>query len=165
MIRRFEEAVRATIKNTMKSSNNNDGRFGIEKQCVEFARRWLYKNKGMIFGDVKIAANIWDNINFYSQISSGDRVPVANFTNGALQSPRVGDLIIYGEQYLTTGHVSVVVEMDASLGVIFVYEQNFENVYEHPHQKRSIRFINKNGRCWLLDNFIIGWKSPQEINN
>ncbi len=159
------EVLRATINITMKSSNNNDKCFGIEKQCVEFARRWLYKNKGMVFDDVKIAANIWDNINFYSQVSSGYKVPVTNFTNGALQPPRVGDLIIYGERYLTTGHVSVVVEIDISLGVILVYEQNFENVYEHPHQKRSIRFIYKNGRCWLLDNFIIGWKSPQETNN
>lgn len=153
-----------SLENTMKSSNNN-GRFGIEKQCVEFARRWLYKNKGMVFGDVKVAANIWENINYYSQIPGGERVPVTNFTNGSLQPPRVGDLIIYGEQYLTTGHVSVVVEIDISLDVILVYEQNFENVYEHPHQKRSIRFINENGHCWLLDDFVIGWKSPQETNN
>ena len=32
---------------------------GIKWQCVEFARRWLIQNRGMTFGDVDVAADIW----------------------------------------------------------------------------------------------------------
>ena len=146
---------------TMKTANNADNSLGLDKQCVAFARRWLHKNKGMVFGDVQIAADIWANVNFYRLVASGKRIPVTSVPNGGSCLPQVGDLIIYGEKYRMTGHVSVVVNIDTSSDMVLIYEQNFENIYQYPHQERFIHFINKRGRYWLLDDFILGWKSLQ----
>ena len=33
---------------------------GIKWQCVEYARRWLLEEQGVVFGDVEIAADIWE---------------------------------------------------------------------------------------------------------
>ena len=35
---------------------------GIKWQCVEYARRWLLHEYGVVYGDVDIAADIWDTI-------------------------------------------------------------------------------------------------------
>ena len=156
--------IKTMLQNARKGNTSEDGLTGTTKQCVAFARRWLYENKGMVFDEVKIAANIWDSINFYTQISTGERAPLVNFVNGSPQPPKEGDLIIYGEQFLKTGHVAIVADVDVVLGEIIVYEQNYNNVYEHPHQKRLIRFINNEGRYWLLDDFIIGWKSLEKTS-
>ncbi len=32
---------------------------GIKWQCVEYARRWLLINKKVVYGDVDVAADIW----------------------------------------------------------------------------------------------------------
>ena len=37
----------------------NDIYTGIKWQCVEYARRWLLQERGVVFGDVDIAADIW----------------------------------------------------------------------------------------------------------
>lgn len=143
----------------MNLNNENSGPFGIEKQCVEFARRWLCLNKGLIYDEVNIAADIWHKINYYKRVSDGKQRPVFNIANGSAQQPHPGDLIIYNENYLSTGHVSVIVNIDQPAESVCLHEQNFGNEYHLPHQERCIPLINHKGNFWLLDNHLIGWKS------
>jgi len=136
--------------------------FGIKRQCVEFARRWLYENKGMIYQDVVIAADIWDKVNCYTRLLDARKIPVESIINGSLQLPRSGDLIIYSEKYMNTGHVSVVVNVNELKGLIELREQNFDNHQQLPFQQRSISFAFHKQRYWLLDSYLLGWKSIKE---
>jgi len=143
-------------------SVNAGNDLGIKKQCVEFARRWLYENKGMIYQDVVIAADIWDKVNCYTRLLDARKIPVENVINGAFQLPKPGDLIIYSEKYMNTGHVSVVVNVSELNGLIDLLEQNFDNHQQLPNQQRSISFTFHKQRYWLLDSYLLGWKSIEE---
>jgi len=147
------------------SENTKYGYFGIEKQCVEFARRWLCQHRGVLFGDVLIAADIWDKISYYTNILTGEQCPIFNIANGSESLPVAGDLLVYGEQYMSTGHVSVVVFSDYASKQICVYEQNFANQYQQPCQQRRIDFIKYKNRYWLQEKYLFGWKSLQDFNH
>jgi glutathionylspermidine amidase/synthetase len=131
-------------------------------QCVEFARRWLCKKMGLVFSDVDIAADIWDKICFYTHVSDGRRIPVHSIVNGAACPPKVGDLIVYGEKYLTTGHVAVTTDVDLGEGMIHVREQNYDNQHLPDNHVRHIPLIRNADTYWLLDAHLIGWKQIQE---
>lgn len=146
----------------MKTGFQKISCFGIKKQCVEFSRRWLYINKGVIYQDVKLAADIWNEVNFYTRISDGIEVEVSSIVNGAECLPRIGDLIIYSEKFMSTGHVSVVVNVNNVDDLIELHEQNFDNHYQLPNQKRCISFVFYNDAYWLLDSYLLGWKSMRE---
>jgi len=130
-------------------------------QCVEFARRWLSSNTGLVYGDVDIAADIWDKIDYYTRVVDGRQVPVVNVLNGAPRPPGFGDLIIYSEKFLDTGHVAVITGVDLQTGLVKVGEQNYANQYHPPYQLRHIPMISKDDRYWLLDGYLLGWKQLQ----
>lgn len=131
-------------------------------QCVEYARRWLRDEMGLVYEDVNIAADIWDKVNFYTRVADGSRLPVRSVLNGATQPPNVGDLIVYGEKYLATGHVAVTSEVDMETGMISVCEENFVDQHHIPGHNRRIPLITHANRYWLLDGHIIGWKKVLE---
>lgn len=133
---------------------------GIEWQCVEFARRWLLKNKGVVYGDVNIAADIWQ-LNTVTRIADNQSLTLQTYPNGASRLPKIGDLLIYAQAYLGTGHVAVVTEVDLKQGHIKVAEQNFTNEIWPGDYARQIAFIHKDNRYWLLDSYLLGWKSIQ----
>lgn len=136
-----------------------DDRFtGIKWQCVEYARRWLLTNKGMVYGDVDIAADIWGKITYFTVIEDGSQVSTVNILNGATETPQVGDLLVYGKDFLGTGHVAVVTEVGANHSFVKVAEQNFANAKWPGNYARTIDIVEKNGRFWLLDPYILGWK-------
>ena len=151
----------------IKGDINTDGDyaydFGIDKQCVEFARRWLYLNSGMVFDEVTTASDIWECIHYYRQVSDGKKLPVSSIPNVSALIPKIGDLIIYDKKYLMTGHVSVVVKVDPDACQVIVHEQNHGNLYRYPHQERLITLIQKKGKYHLLDEYLIGWKSLADI--
>jgi hypothetical protein len=130
---------------------------GIKWQCVEFARRWLIRNRGLTFGDVDTAADIWA-IDSFTRLVDGSKVPVANQLNGSNSLPQKGDLLIYAKEYLGTGHAAVVLDVDSAKGLIRVGEENYENRKWPANYARSIEFIARNGRYWLLDAYLLGWK-------
>jgi hypothetical protein len=130
---------------------------GIKWQCVEFARRWLMHNRGLTFGDVDTAADIWA-IDSFTRLSDGSKVAVANQLNGSNALPQKGDLLIYAKEYLGTGHAAVVLEVDRKKRLIRVGEENYQNKKWPANYARSIEFIAKNGRYWLLDAYLLGWK-------
>lgn len=130
---------------------------GIKWQCVEFARRWLIRNRGWTFGDVNTAADIW-KLDTYTRLADGTELFVTNHLNGSKQKPRRGDLLIYAKEFLGTGHVAVVVEVNAAQGYLRVGEQNFENRKWPASYARTIPLLKKDGRYWLLDAYLLGWK-------
>jgi glutathionylspermidine amidase/synthetase len=134
---------------------------GIRWQCVEFARRWLLVNKGVVYGDVDYAYDIWDKINHYQSVADKKPVPVVNIPNGASQPPRVGDLLIYSKDFLGTGHVAVVTAVDANNDRLQVGEQNFDNRQWSGDHARAIDMTFQHGRYWVLDPYLLGWKRMQ----
>lgn len=131
---------------------------GLPWQCVEFARRWLIQTHDLIFADVPTAANMWNDIDYLTQVSNNKIVPLDSHTNGSHSKPVIGDLIIYSEAFLGTGHVAVVVGYDSDAGVIHVAEQNYSDRPWQGDYCREIPLLEIDGRWWLLEPFLIGWK-------
>ena len=138
--------------------NRVDGTFtGIQWQCVEYARRWLLINHGVVFGDVDIAADIWGH-DQVTRVADGASLPLSSYVNGSKELPQVGDLLIYAREFLGTGHVAVITEVDANTGRIAVAEQNYLNDAWSGEHARHIEMLLRDGQYWLLDPFLLGWK-------
>jgi glutathionylspermidine amidase/synthetase len=132
---------------------------GIKWQCVEFARRWLLTNQGVVYGDVDIAADIWDKITVVTRVADGKKLTLESYLNGSTQAPQKGDLLIYARAYLRTGHVAVVTKVDLTTGVVQVAEQNFTNQkWVDNNYAREIDLVIKGEQYWLLDAYLLGWK-------
>ena len=140
-------------------NNTVDGTFTGEKwQCVEYARRWLLRKRGAVFGDVDIAADIWTKIDRLTRVSDQTEIPLEARLNGSDRPPQVGDLLIYAKAFYDTGHVAVVLDVDPVARLINVGEQNFDNKPWPGTHARRIEYIEKDGKIWLLDPYLIGWK-------
>jgi len=131
---------------------------GLKWQCVEYARRWLLINQGAVFGDVGTAADIWTNIDRLTRVSDQTVVPLVACLNGSEQPSQFGDLLIYAKAFYGTGHVAVVLGVDPTQKLIWVGEQNFDNQPLTGSHAREVEFIEKEGRFWILDPYLIGWK-------
>lgn len=131
---------------------------GIKWQCVEYARRWLLVNQGVVYGDVDVAADIWQ----LDIVTSSDKKIQKHFEsilNGDTHRfVQHGDLLIYSRAFLGTGHVAVVVEVDAKNQRVYLAEQNFDNNKWDGNSARDIPYVIHEGRMWLLDPYLIGWK-------
>ena len=138
--------------------NQESGTYtGIKWQCVEFTRRWLISQHGLTFGDVDVAADMWALQNL-TKLSDQSSVALKTFENGAKQAPKRGDLLIYGREYLGTGHAAIVLHVDRLRGTVLVAEQNFKNQKWPGKYARTIHLIQKEGRYWVLDPYLLGWK-------
>lgn len=133
---------------------------GIKWQCVEFTRRWLIHHHGLTFGDVDVAADMW-KLPFFTRLRDKSEVAIKTYENGSTSMPRHGDLLIYAKEYLGTGHAAVVLEVDLVKDRIRVAEQNYKNQNWTGHYARKIDLINKSGRYWLLDAYLLGWIRTQ----
>lgn len=142
----------------VREPNRVNGTYtGIKWQCVEFARRWLLDDRGVVFGDVDTAADIW-GIDFVTRVSDNAQLALLTFLNGSFRAPQVRDLLIYTKEYLNTGHVAVVTDVDLEAGFVEVAEQNFLNRNWPEDYARRITFVRKDGRYWILDQYLLGWK-------
>jgi hypothetical protein len=140
-------------------ANKVDGNFtGIKWQCVEFARRWLLKNKGFTFASVDTAADIWPKIASVTRVADKHEFPLQSHVNGSNAPPQGGDLLVYANAYLNTGHVAVITEVDLRSGAIRVAEQNLRNEKWPDNYSRAIPLVVHEGNYWLLDAYLIGWK-------
>jgi len=131
---------------------------GMEWQCVEFARRWLYRTHGLVFESVDNAYNIWDSITDLVDVKTGTRQNLKNLSNGSAESPQRGDLLIWSADYLGTGHVAIVVRVDQQEGYVEVAEQNFLNQAWPGSYARRIPLQQREGGVWLDDDYLLGWK-------
>ena len=59
---------------------------GYKWQCVEFVRRYLYLNHGMVFTDVGMAYEIF-SLRFYVKWSMMPYYPLQAFANGCKRKP------------------------------------------------------------------------------
>ena len=59
---------------------------GYKWQCVEFARRWLYINKGQTFNDVAMAYEIF-KLRSIRDVVNNTELPLNAFANGVASSP------------------------------------------------------------------------------
>lgn len=134
---------------------------GIKWQCVEYARRWLLVNKGVVYGDVDIAADIW-GLDFVTRVKDKQKFKLVSFTNGDKNQPQVGDLLIYAKAFLKTGHVAVISKIDTQSQNIEVAEQNYNNTKWPGDFARNIPYIERDGQYWILDPYLIGWKRVSE---
>lgn len=135
---------------------------GIKWQCVEFARRWLLRNRGVVYADVDVAADIWDRVDHVKRPVDGVRFRLASFPNGADQPPRTGDLLIYSRRYLGTGHVAVVTRVKPREGFVEVAEQNYRNEAWPGKYARRIPIAARGGGYWLDDPYLLGWKRIED---
>jgi glutathionylspermidine amidase/synthetase len=69
---------------------------GYKWQCVEFARRWLYVNKGYIFNNVAMAYEIFE-LTSVRDLATNTELPLYAFKNGATRPPEIGSLLIWKE--------------------------------------------------------------------
>ena len=140
------------------SPNKSNGTYtGIKWQCVEYARRWLLVNKGVVYGDVDVAADIW-GLDFVTRIKDKAELKMSSYPNGNEKLPEVGDLLIYAKAYLNTGHVAVISSVDTKTRTIQVVEQNYYNTKWKNDYARSISYVEHDKKIWLLDAYLLGWK-------
>ena len=136
---------------------------GYKWQCVEFARRWLYLNKGYTFDDIAMAYDIF-HLRSVRVISSNELLPLHSFNNGSIRRPEPGCLLIWDEggEFEKTGHVAIV--SDVHDDHIYFVEQNMYNhvwpegqTYSRSHKVS----IDENGgyfiHCEFDNTQLLGW--------
>jgi hypothetical protein len=115
-------------------------------------------NYGVVYGDVDFAIDIWDKINHYTNVKTNVKVKLQSYVNGSSNAPVRGDLLIYAKALLGTGHVAVITRVDKHNQRIFIGEQNYKNKKWTADFARSVEYVNKDGRYWILDEYLVGWK-------
>ena len=131
---------------------------GIKWQCVEYARRWLLANQDVVYGDVDIAADIWQLASVTSADKKTKKLFISILNGNAEHGLQRGDLLIYSRAFYGTGHVAVVLKIDEAKQRIYLGEQNFDNGLWKGEYAREIPYIMREGAIWLLDAYLIGWK-------
>lgn len=136
---------------------------GYKWQCVEFARRWLYINKGYIFNDVAMAYDIF-RLRDARDLINNQTLPLNVFKNGSQKRPEAGCLLIWdqGGEFEETGHVAIITEVFEDK--IHIVEQNmdFHRWPQGQNYSREIKAkIGNKGDYWLHcpsnDSTILGW--------
>lgn len=142
---------------------------GMKWQCVEFARRWLLLRKGVIFGSVDTAADMYTQVQCVKRIADGKFYPVKAFPNGSPSPPPVGALLIYSvaEPDYPVGHVNVITEVSTSSPssmYVRVGEQNWSFGKWKGNYNRQIPLKLTNKNYWIsdVDDNIKGWLVVQE---
>ncbi|MDC0609223.1 bifunctional glutathionylspermidine amidase/synthase [Vibrio sp.] len=99
---------------------------GHKWQCVEFARRWLYLNRGLVFTDVPMAYDIF-SLRHLRRVEDDALLPLQAFKNTSKKKPEAGSLLIWEAlgDFDVTGHVAVITEVHPDK--IRIAEQNLEH--------------------------------------
>ncbi|BDH47284.1 bifunctional glutathionylspermidine amidase/glutathionylspermidine synthase [Salmonella enterica subsp. enterica serovar Choleraesuis] len=135
---------------------------GYKWQCVEFARRFLYLNYGMVFTDVRMAYEIF-SLRYLRQVVNDNILPLQAFANGSARAPVAGALLIWqqGGEFEETGHVAVITQV---LGdKVRVAEQNVIHQPLPAGQQwtRELALHGRDGKYTIQDTFddteILGW--------
>jgi len=160
----YASATKADLPDRQAYHSHVDGVFmGYKWQCVEFARRWLYLGKGVIFDDVPMAYDIF-RLRSVRVVRDGTRLPLRSFRNGAKRWPEPGCLLVWDEggEFDITGHVAVVTEVSADR--VRCVEQNVENRVWPAGQAFSRELqatVGPDGGYWIDCSYgdaqILGW--------
>lgn len=146
-----------------------DGAYmGYKWQCVEFARRWLYINKGYIFNDVAMAYDIFE-LRSVRDVKHNTTLPLHAFVNGSSRHPEPGCMLIWGEggEFERTGHVAIVTEV--SNDYVRIAEQNVDHQIwpNGRNYSRELKAtVTNDGEYWVSCSFgnakILGWMLQTE---
>ena len=136
---------------------------GYKWQCVEFARRWLYINKGQIFNDVAMAYEIF-KLRSIRDVVNNTELPLNAFANGSLRRPEIGSMLIWDEggEFAHTGHIAIVTEVFDDKICVAEQNMNFTPWPAGQHYSREIEAkVGIKGDYWLkcafTDSTILGW--------
>lgn len=82
----------------------DDEYMGHKWQCVEFARRFLFLNYGVVFTDVGMAWEIF-SLRFLREVVNDNILSLQAFPNGSPRAPVAGALLIWdkGGEFKDTG--------------------------------------------------------------
>ncbi|MGE0621937.1 MAG: bifunctional glutathionylspermidine amidase/synthase [Pseudomonadales bacterium] len=160
----YETADERKLPNRSAFRSYLDGIYmGYKWQCVEFARRWMYLNRGLIFDDVAMAYEIFQ-LRTIRDVRNDRELPLRAFRNGSKRHPEPGCLMIWSEggEFERTGHVAVVTEVYPDR--VRLAEQNVgHRVWpEGRNWARELPArITDDGGFWLRCSFgdasILGW--------
>lgn len=160
----YDSVDKTELPNRAAFRHSVDGIFmGYKWQCVEFARRWLYRTKGWVFGDVAMAYDIF-RLKSVRSIADGTELPLRSFRNGAKRPPEPGALLIWNEggEFVVTGHVAVVTEVTPD--TVRIAEQNVDNAIWPAGQDyaRELKATTAaDGSYWIECTFgdatVLGW--------
>ncbi|MGA0840181.1 MAG: CHAP domain-containing protein, partial [Pseudomonadales bacterium] len=160
----YETADDRLLPNRHAYRSYVDGLYmGYKWQCVEFARRWLYVNRGYIFDDVAMAYEIF-RLRSVRQVEGDVRLPLRSFRNGARRHPEPGCLMVWSEggEFERTGHVAVVTEVFPDC--IRIAEQNVRHQIWEPganYAREIPARVTEDGAYWVRCSFsdasILGW--------
>lgn len=140
---------------------------GYKWQCVEFARRFLYLNYGVVFTDVGNAYEIF-SLRFLRQVINDAILPLQAFANGSNRPPVAGSLLIWqeGGEFKGTGHVAIITEVLESK--VRIVEQNVIHTRLPAGQQwtRELPLLIRDDGYTLQDTFndtdILGWMIQTE---
>ncbi|WES67649.1 bifunctional glutathionylspermidine amidase/synthase [Superficieibacter sp. HKU1] len=135
---------------------------GHKWQCVEFARRFLFLNYGVVFTDVGMAWEIF-SLRFLREVVNDNILPLQAFANGSRRPPEAGALLVWqkGGEFSGTGHVAVITQLCQNR--VRIAEQNVIHTPLPPGQQwtRELALVVENGCYTLRDTFddttILGW--------
>jgi glutathionylspermidine amidase/synthetase len=136
---------------------------GYKWQCVEFARRWLYLNRGWVFDDVAMAYEIF-RLQTIRDVKNGTTLPLRSFRNGSRRHPEPGCLLIWDEggEFSRTGHVAIVTEVLPDR--LRIAEQNVRHLpwpEGHDYSREIPAREAEHGEYWVRCSFhdasILGW--------
>lgn len=121
---------------------------GHKWQCVEFARRFLFLNYGVVFTDVGMAWEIF-SLRFLREVVNDNILPLQAFANGSQRAPCAGALLIWqkGGEFHETGHVAVITQLCGDK--VRIAEQNVIHAPLPLGQQwtRELRMTVENGCC------------------
>lgn len=160
----YESADPHELPNRQAYRSYVDGIFmGYKWQCVEFARRWMYLNRGYTFDDIAMAYDIFE-LRSVRVIASDRLLPLHSFRNGARRRPEPGCLLIWNEggHFEDTGHVAIVTEVTDDY--VRIVEQNVDHLVwpEGRDYSRELSVtLGADGEflvsCTFPDTIILGW--------
>lgn len=140
---------------------------GYKWQCVEFARRFLYLNYGVVFTDVRMAYEIF-SLRYLRQVVNDAILPLQAFKNGSKKLPTAGSLLIWqeGGEFKKTGHVAIITEVLADK--VRIVEQNVLHTRLPAGQQwtRELPMSTTEDGYFIKDSFdnttILGWMTQTE---
>lgn len=160
----YESIDRKKFKDRDAFKNfEGDVYLGYKWQCVELARRWVYKTSGLVFGDIPMAYDIF-RLNKMVDPHTKEEFSLFSFPNGSKRLPEPGCLLIWdkGGEFEMTGHVAVVTEVLENK--IKIIEQNVLDRPWKPGQdcSRELSLLKDQDdgywiECNLPHSNILGW--------
>lgn len=127
--------------------------FGFKYQCVEFARRWLYKRKSLVLPDVDWAVHIFNLRNVFDACTAAPVCCVA-VRNGTEKKPVADSLLVYpSEENSPVGHVAVITEVGDSW--VRIADQNHRFHKWEADYSAQLPLSCENG-LWTITDFMDG---------